>query len=78
MPRPEQCDQRIVNVLEQDYGVDEILGMPYGYKGLTESSLHEPIEAQFVGVDQIHKQARPFLDHQGEIRIPTRWSTPPK
>ena len=51
----------LVNVLEQDYGVDEILGIRYGYKGLTESSLHEPIKLNSSIVDQIHKQGGTIL-----------------
>jgi len=51
----------LVNVLEQDYGVDEILGIRYGYKGLTESSLREPIKLNSSIVDQIHKQGGTIL-----------------
>ena len=51
----------LVNVLEQDYGIDEILGIRYGYKGLTESSLREPIKLNSSIVDQIHKQGGTIL-----------------
>ena len=51
----------LVNVLEQDYGVDEILGIRYGYKGLTESSSNEPIKLNSSIVDQIHKQGGTIL-----------------
>ena len=51
----------LVNVLEQDYGVDEILGIRYGYKGLTESSQHKPIKLNSSIVDQIHKQGGTIL-----------------
>ena len=53
--------KRLVNVLEQDYGVEEILGIRYGYKGLTEASEHEPIRLNSKFVDQIHKQGGTVL-----------------
>ena len=34
----------LVNVLEQDYGIKKILGIRYGYKGLTKASNHQPIQ----------------------------------
>ena len=46
----------LVNVLEQDYGVKNILGIRYGYKGLTQASTHPPIQLNSLIVDQIHKQ----------------------
>ena len=51
----------LVNVLEQDYGVEEIHGIRYGYKGLTEASEHEPIRLNSKFVDQIHKQGGTVL-----------------
>ena len=51
----------LVNVLEQDYGVNEIFGIRYGYKGLTEASAHEPINLNSSVVDQIHKQGGTIL-----------------
>ena len=50
-----------VNVLEQDYGVKEIVGIRYGYKGLTETSNHEPIQLNSSVVEQIHKQGGTIL-----------------
>ena len=34
----------LVKVLEQDYGIKKILGIRYGYKGLTKASNHQPIQ----------------------------------
>ena len=34
--------------LEQDYGVKEIFGIRYGYKGLTGKSNHEPLPIKFI------------------------------
>ena len=51
----------LVNVLEQDYGVKEIIGIRYGYKGLTEKSNHEPMQLNSSVVDQIHKQGGTIL-----------------
>ena len=51
----------LVNVLEQDYGVKEIIGIRYGYKGLTEKSNHEPLQLNSSVVDQIHKQGGTIL-----------------
>ena len=51
----------LVNVLEQDYGVQYILGIRYGYKGLTKKSTHEPIPLNSAVVDEIHKQGGTIL-----------------
>ena len=51
----------LVNVLEQDYRVKEIIGIRYGYKGLTEKSNHEPMQLNSSVVDQIHKQGGTIL-----------------
>ena len=51
----------IVKVLEQDYGVRNIIGIRYGYKGLTEASKHAPIQLNSDIVDQIHKQGGTIL-----------------
>ena len=51
----------LVNVLEQDYGVREIVGIRYGYKGLTKKSTHEPIPLNSAVVDEIHKQGGTIL-----------------
>ena len=32
--------KELVNVLEQDYGITDIFGIRYGYKGLTQASTH--------------------------------------
>lgn len=51
----------MVNVLEKDYGVKNIVGIRYGYKGLTKASNHEPIQLNSTVVDQIHKQGGTIL-----------------
>ena len=51
----------LVNVLEQDYGVKEIVGIRYGYKGLTQQSNQEPIQLNSSVVEQIHKQGGTIL-----------------
>jgi 6-phosphofructokinase 1 len=51
----------LVNVLEQDYGIKKILGIRYGYKGLTKASNHQPIQLNSTTVDQIHKQGGTIL-----------------
>ena len=58
----------LVNVLEQDYGVEEIHGIRYGYKGLTEASEHDPIRLNSKFVDQIHKQGDNSWIIKGESR----------
>ena len=51
----------LVNVLEQNYGIKKILGIRYGYKGLTNASSHQPIQLNSTTVDQIHKQGGTIL-----------------
>ena len=51
----------LVNVLEQDYCIKKILGIRYGYKGLTKTSSHQPIQLNSTSVDQIHKQGGTIL-----------------
>jgi len=51
----------LVKVLEQDYGVRDIVGIRYGYKGLTKKSGHEPIPLNSAVVDEIHKQGGTIL-----------------
>lgn len=51
----------LVNVLEESYGVEHILGIRYGYKGLTRQSQHPPIRLTSSSVDQIHKQGGTIL-----------------
>lgn len=51
----------LVNVLEQDYGITDIFGIRYGYKGLTQASTHPPIQLNSQIVDQIHKQGGTIL-----------------
>ena len=51
----------LVNVLEESYGVENIFGIRYGYKGLTSQSKHSPIRLTSPSVDQIHKQGGTIL-----------------
>ena len=51
----------LVNVLEESYGVENIFGIRYGYKGLTSQSEHSPIQLTSSSVDQIHKQGGTIL-----------------
>jgi len=51
----------LVTVLEKDYKVSEIVGIRYGYKGLSKFSNLEPIQLNSEAVDQIHKQGGTIL-----------------
>ncbi len=51
----------LVNILEKNYGVQDIVGIRYGYKGLTKESAEEPLRLNSAVVDQIHKQGGTIL-----------------
>ena len=51
----------LVTVLGLEYEVTSILGIRYGYKGLTQKSLHRPLELNRSTVDAIHKQGGTIL-----------------
>jgi len=51
----------LVNILEKNYGVQDIVGIRYGYKGLTKHSDEEPLRLNSAVVDQIHKQGGTIL-----------------
>ena len=51
----------LVNILEKNYGVQDIVGIRYGYKGLTKQSAEEPLRLNSAVVDQIHKQGGTIL-----------------
>jgi 6-phosphofructokinase 1 len=51
----------LVNILEKSYGIQEILGIRYGYKVLTKKSEEEPLRLNSTIVDQIHKQGGTIL-----------------
>ena len=51
----------LVNILEKNYGVQDIVGIRYGYKGLTKQSDEEPLRLNSAVVDQIHKQGGTIL-----------------
>ena len=51
----------LVNILEKNYGVQDIVGIRFGYKGLTKQSAEEPLRLNSAVVDQIHKQGGTIL-----------------
>lgn len=51
----------VVNVLEKEYGINHIIGIRYGYKGLTKKATTEAITLNSRVVDQIHKQGGTIL-----------------
>jgi len=51
----------LVNVLEIEYGIKDIIGIRYGYLGLSKKSRHEPIKMTLKSIDQIHKQGGTIL-----------------
>ena len=51
----------VVNVLEKEYGISNIIGIRYGYKGLTKKATTEAIALNSEVVDQIHKQGGTIL-----------------
>ena len=51
----------VVNVLEKEYGISHIIGIRYGYKGLTKKATTEAISLNSEVVDQIHKQGGTIL-----------------
>jgi 6-phosphofructokinase 1 len=48
-------------VLELEYGIQDIIGIRYGYLGLSKKSRHEPINLKLENIDQIHKQGGTIL-----------------
>ena len=44
----------VVQTLENDYGIKDILGLPYGYKGLTRKCRFEPISLSAGSVRHLH------------------------
>jgi 6-phosphofructokinase 1 len=51
----------LVNILEKNYEVQDIVGIRFGYKGLTKQSAEEPLRLNSAVVDQIHKQGGTIL-----------------
>ena len=51
----------LVSALEIEYGIKDIIGIRYGYLGLSKKSRHEPIKMTFKSIDQIHKQGGTVL-----------------
>lgn len=51
----------IVETLTQEYGVREIYGIPYGYRGLADPQAHPPQILDADGVDTIHMQGGSIL-----------------
>ena len=51
----------LVTVLIKGYGVDEVLGIRYGYRGLSKQSRHQPLTLNQEVVDRIHNQGGTIL-----------------
>jgi 6-phosphofructokinase 1 len=51
----------LVKVLWWDYGVRNILGIRYGYQGLSKNAAHAPLELTPELVDEIHEQGGTIL-----------------
>ena len=51
----------LVSVLEMEYGIQNIIGIRYGYLGLSKKSRHEAIDLKLEHIDQIHKQGGTVL-----------------
>ena len=51
----------LVSELEIEYGIRDIIGIRYGYLGLSKKSHHEPIALKLEYIDQIHKQGGTVL-----------------
>ena len=51
----------LVSVLEIEYGIKDVIGIRYGYLGLSKKSNHEPIKLKLEHIDQIHKQGGTVL-----------------
>ena len=51
----------LVSELEIEYGIKDIVGIRYGYLGLSKKSNHEPVDLKLEQIDQIHKQGGTVL-----------------
>ena len=51
----------LVSELEIEYGIKNIIGIRYGYLGLSKKSNHEPVDLKLERIDQIHKQGGTVL-----------------
>lgn len=51
----------LVNTLQGDYGVNNIVGIRYGYRGLSQKSQHAPIKLNCGYVSHIHRQGGTIL-----------------
>lgn len=51
----------VVRTLEGDYGISQIDGIRYGYRGLTADSQHNPLQLNSHYVDQLHTQGGTIL-----------------
>ena len=51
----------VVRTLEGDYGITQIDGIRYGYRGLTADSQHNPLPLDSLFVDQLHTQGGTIL-----------------
>ncbi len=51
----------LVNALESNYGIHNVLGIKYGFKGLIKNSANSPISLNKKIVDEIHKEGGTIL-----------------
>ena len=51
----------LVSELEVEYGIKDVIGIRYGYLGLSKKSKHEPVDLKLIHIDQIHKQGGTVL-----------------
>ena len=51
----------LVKTLEGDYGVTDIVGIRYGYRGLSQKSQHPPVQLNCDLVDDVHRQGGTIL-----------------
>ena len=51
----------LVNVLKNEYGITNVLGVRYGYKGITSGSAHDPLLLNTELVKEIHNQGGTIL-----------------
>jgi 6-phosphofructokinase 1 len=51
----------VVETLNQEYGINEVVGIPYGYAGLSDPKRHPPIMLDADKVDTIHLEGGSIL-----------------
>ena len=61
----------LVTTLEGDYGVTDIVGIRYGYRGLSQKSQHPPMQLNCDLVDHLHTQGGTMLGSSRGNQDPT-------